>query len=79
MEVLGVTAAECIKTLIKSLNLDTISFYRLQYLIFVKTHKYDQMIKRYFEPVNNPVKDNNSSFYMSSFVDSMNQPSKILF
>jgi len=79
MEVLGVTAAECIKTLIKSLNLDKVSNNRLLYLLFVKTHKYDQMIKRYFEPVDNPVNDNNNNIYISSFLDSMNQPSKMLF
>jgi len=74
-----VTAAECIKTLIKSLNLDKVSNNRLLYLLFVKTHKYDQMIKRYFEPVDNPVNDNNNNIYISSFLDSMNQPSKMLF
>ena len=79
MEVLGVTAAECIKTLIKSLNLDKVSNNRILYLLFVKTHKYDQMIKRYFEPVDNPVNDNNNNIYISSFLDSMNQPSKMLF
>lgn len=79
MEVLGVTIADYIKTLTKSLNLEKISKTKLRYLHFIKTHKFNQMIKRYLEPVDNPINDPNSIIYMSSFLDSTNQPTKTLF
>jgi len=52
-----VSVAELIKEYIQTLNLsNTNSGTKMEYLLYQKTYQYDQMMKRYFEPQETPLR-----------------------
>ena len=59
LEVLGASLADRIQSYCKSLKLSSLEESKMDYLIFIKTHQYDQMMKRYFEPMEEPVSISN--------------------